>query len=181
MVHISAFSKAERAEFNQYWYSASTIESIVLELKQADLGRVAFLSTPSLFFALDDPKAVLFDFDASLGAQLGERFVHFDFRDLASLPTALLGQFDAVVVDPPFISAPVWEAYAEAARKLGKSDGPVKFLGTTVQENGELMKRLFGASEAPFKPAIPTLVYQYSLFANFSLQNRLAAPNPELA
>lgn len=40
----------------------------------------------------------------------------------------------------------------------------------TVAERGPLLESLLGLSEAPFKPSIPNLVYQYSLFLNFDAQ-----------
>lgn len=43
----------EKAEFNQYWYSQKTIDRIVEEIVRIG-GRVGFLSTPSLYFALPD-------------------------------------------------------------------------------------------------------------------------------
>ena len=39
-----------------------------------------------------------------------------------------------------------------------------------IAERGPLLESLLGLSEAPFKPSIPNLVYQYSLFLNFNPQ-----------
>ncbi len=57
----------EKADFNQYWYSQPTIAEFAAEV-QAHVGaggRCAFLSTPSIFFSLDDEAvkaaSVLFD------------------------------------------------------------------------------------------------------------------------
>lgn len=55
----------EKAEFNQYWYSKNTIDRIVEEIVRVG-GRIGFLSTPSLYFAL--PSSVresCFVFDVS--------------------------------------------------------------------------------------------------------------------
>lgn len=41
----------ERGDMNQYWYSASTLEAMVAEVEQK-AKRVAFLSTPSVYFSL---------------------------------------------------------------------------------------------------------------------------------
>ena len=174
-----AFRKKERAEFNQYWYSSKTIESISTSLSNIP-GPVAFLSTPSLFFAANLPDSVLFDYDASLGKDIPTHFVHYDFRDFSTVPKNFHSHFSAVVVDPPFITAEVWAAYASAARLLWQSDGPRLFLGTTVHENASMMRELFDASETVYKPSIPNLVYQYSLFTNFPVLGPLAFSNPEL-
>ena len=53
----------EKAELNQYWYSPHTIDVLVEEIRSVN-GSIAFLSTPSLYFALTDLERkdhVLFD------------------------------------------------------------------------------------------------------------------------
>jgi EEF1A lysine methyltransferase 1 len=57
-----------QAEFNQYWYSANTIDALIAEIESTCAGadqRVAFLSTPSVFFSLNDKelqsRSALFD------------------------------------------------------------------------------------------------------------------------
>ena len=74
-----------------------------------------------------------------------------------------------VVIDPPFISPSVWEDYAITAKCLLKADEGTLVLATTVEENAVLLKTLFGESckPAPFRPCIPNLVYQYSIFSNW--------------
>ena len=81
-------------------------------------------------------------------------------------------------MDPPFISPAVWEKYATTARLLARDDG-VRTIATTVDENAALMKRLFGGTPTVFRPSIPHLVYQYSVFTNFAACT-LSAKNPEL-
>ncbi len=175
----TGFRVKERTEFNQYWYSPKTIEAITSELKSVS-GPIAFLSTPSLFFSANLPDSVLFDFDASLGNTIPDSFVQYDYRDLSTIPEKFLNIFSAIVVDPPFITAEVWRAYASAAAVLWQASGPRLFLGTTVLENAGLMRDLFGASECLFKPSIPNLVYQYSLFTNFEMTGVLAGNNAEI-
>ena len=83
-----------------------------------------------------------------------------------------------IVIDPPFISESVWEQYANTARLLmTKSNANV--IATTVDENAELLKALFGCQSTTFKPSIPNLVYQYSVFTNFA-SDCLNARNPEI-
>jgi len=45
-------STSENGDFNQYWYSAKTIKAIVTEIEACGAKRIAFLSTPSLYFSL---------------------------------------------------------------------------------------------------------------------------------
>ena len=86
-------------------------------------------------------------------------------------------QFDLVVIDPPFITREVWEKYAEAAKMLLKEGGHC-FL-STIDENEAMIKELTGADRKAFRPSIPNLVYQYSLYATFSSEG-LEAKNPEI-
>ena len=44
---------AEKAEFNQYWYSTHTIQNIVHEICSVG-GKVGLVSTPSLYFSLPE-------------------------------------------------------------------------------------------------------------------------------
>lgn len=41
----------ENGDFNQYWYSAKTIEALVAEVEENST-KAAFLSTPSILFSL---------------------------------------------------------------------------------------------------------------------------------
>mmetsp|Transcript_9651 Transcript_9651/g.9716 ORF Transcript_9651/g.9716 Transcript_9651/m.9716 type:complete len:220 (-) Transcript_9651:47-706(-) len=50
---------------------------------------------------------------------------------------------------------------------------------TTVSENEEKLKQLFGVSIQKFKPSIPHLVYQYSLLTNFESEV-FSSINPEI-
>jgi hypothetical protein len=55
----------EDADYNQYWYSPSTIGQIVEDLVSRG-GKIGFLSTPSIYFSLpDELRAQCFVFDVS--------------------------------------------------------------------------------------------------------------------
>ena len=43
---------AENGDFNQYWYSPTTISQIIEGILEVGDPKVAFLSTPSLYFSL---------------------------------------------------------------------------------------------------------------------------------
>jgi hypothetical protein len=136
----------EKAEHNQYWYSQRTIAAMLAGVDEVLSGaadgaagatgggaprRVAFLSTPSLYFSMPAAAraggvaggghAVLDFDDAQFGSDPG--FVHYDFHKPTELPDALRGAFDLVVVDPPFITEEVWRAYAATANFLLKGGG----------------------------------------------------------
>lgn len=175
-------STEENADHNQYWYSAKTIEKIVEDLSTRKGSRIAFLSTPSLYFSLPEEDRALcfvFDFDRKWEADRG--FVFYDFNQPPeAIPAHLHGTFDAVVIDPPFITRDVWEKYAATANALlkrpplseavvsagGEAEG-CSVLCTTVFENAPLMDELFHAKPQAFMPSIPNLVYQYNLYTNY--------------
>lgn len=73
----------------------------------------------------------------------------------------------------------VWESYTAAIKLLLRPGGEGRVLCTTISENEPFMKELLGASPCAFKPSIPNLVYQYSLYVNYD-SKRLGAANPEL-
>ena len=101
----------------------------------------------------------------------------YDFNKPEELPAELHGTFHMVVIDPPFITREVWEKYTQAARILLKPDGIV--LGSTIDENEAFMKELLNCKRQAFRPSIPNLVYQYSLYASYESEG-LNTPNPEI-
>jgi hypothetical protein len=97
------------------WYSQPTISALTSECSRliaegsADF-KVAFLSTPSIYFALSEAErkqCFVFDYDKKWESDRG--FVFYDFNDQETLPKELHNTFDLVVIDPPFITREVWE------------------------------------------------------------------------
>lgn len=62
---------------------------------------------------------------------------------------------------------------------LLRPGGPGLVLCSTISENASFMKELLGANPCEFKPSIPNLVYQYSLYVNYD-SDRLGVANPEI-
>jgi hypothetical protein len=172
----------ENPAFNQYWYDSVTVDVIVEEL--SDLVRVgegegnppvriAFLSTPSIFHAACKRGLIkncfLFEFDPELLVENHSHYIKFDFRSL-EFEREIIGSFHVFVIDPPFISKEVIDAYANAYRILRTNDD-AKVIITSIAENEPLLHAAFGhrISSPPFKPTIPNLVYQYSLFVNYDV------------
>ncbi|CAK4079383.1 unnamed protein product [Aphanomyces euteiches] len=174
----------EKEELNQYWYSQQTIQYLALEILRQTPTAVAFLSTPTLFYACEDlskktqdagaarAELVLFDYDAAL-----PRVVHYDFHEPTNVSPGFEHHFDFVVIDPPFITEEVWTKYAMSARYLLAPHG--KLLLTTIAENASLMERLLGCTLRRFQPSIPHLVYQYGTYANYESE-ALDQVNPEI-
>lgn len=152
---------------------AAVKESI--SLKGGTSARVAFLSTPSLYFSLneqDRKQCTLFDFDTSLGA------TSYNYNNPTNIDAELHHIFDVIVVDPPFITQSVWESYAITVALLGVKENP-HIICTTVEANASLMERLFQCKLTRFQPSIPKLVYQYNTYANFN-SSTLSTINSEL-
>ena len=98
------------------------------------------------------------------------------------MPAALHHTFDYVVIDPPFITEDVWALYAETAHLLlAAADSPTspRILLSTIPENLPLLSSLLGVHLCRFRPSIPHLPYQYSLFTNYDSE-RLSALNSEI-
>lgn len=174
----------EKAHLNQYWYSRHTIETIGQELRARGGQQVAFLSTPSLFFAVshDIPGCHLFDFDEEFNEPTSGRFSKFDYRE-PRVDTDHRHKYDMVVIDPPFITEEVIRAYVGIYHVLAKTPRTL-LLFTTISENRTIVETSLGGNVfvAPFLPCIPNLVYQYHIFTNYEIQpeSGLAAANPEV-
>lgn len=175
----------ENPELNQYWYSKPTIRRMADEVRAhgapADAPgelQVAFVSTPSVFFALAAEErggSAVLDFDRKWEAEPG--FVFYDFNAPEAVPEALHHRFAMVVVDPPFIVRDAWEKYATTVRVLLAPGG--KILLSTIAENAAMMAELLDVRPTQFRPSIPNLVYQYALYTNYDSPG-LAEPNPEI-
>lgn len=183
----------ENKSMNQYWYSAQTVGRMVEVVRRCCLDGptpldCAFISTPSLFFALPRAERTncrVLDIDMKLAASSPKEFVYYDYNSPSKIPDELRGAFSAVVIDPPFITKDVWEKYAQAA-KLLLAGGAGLVMATTVVENASLLEELLGPGLKPnaFLPSIPHLPYQYALYTNFetpefSVRNEEIAGDPE--
>ena len=138
--------------------------------------RIAFLSTPSIYFSLKNKEikdnSVCMDLDENFGKKLKpECYFSYDFNKPELIPQEMHGTFDMVVVDPPFITREVWEKYTVAVKLLLPADENGKPKGnifcSTIDENKDFMKELLDVEPCVFRPSIPNLVYQYSFYTNF--------------
>lgn len=166
----------ERADLNQYWFSQPTLSTFV---EECDVnGRSALVSSPSVYFSLPEERrrnCKVFDFDRQWDSDPG--FVFYDFHQPEDLPEALRGAFSFVLIDPPFITREVWEKYAITARFLACEGA--RILCTTIAENAQLMAELLDLHPVLYRPGIPNLVYQYSIYVNYE-SDRLNELNPEI-
>jgi hypothetical protein len=132
---------------NQYWYSQGTVAALCSEIEahvgggSTAVGATAFLSTPSLFFAVSAAvreRSTLFEYDdrwCHAAALHGGRFVRYDYKEPLGNLDGCEGKFDLLVIDPPFIDRKVWTAFFRSAARLLAKDG--ELLLTTVAERQE--------------------------------------------
>jgi hypothetical protein len=167
----------EKEDINQYWFSEKTIDFIVNQITkhaEDENSKIAFVSTPSIFFSLDDSfkhKSKLFDYDDRL-LKRHANAVKFDFNefsDLAKNPE-FLDKFDFIMIDPPYINEPSWTKFAEFAKVIAQKSNDnikAKILTCSIAENKDLLKKLLDLEMKNYQPSIPHLVYQYNFFANY--------------
>lgn len=172
---------SERPDLNQYWYSAASIAALVSEVEH-HATKCAFLSCPSLYFALPEGSSLraqshVFEFDRQWENDRG--FVFYDFHRPLEVPIQMMDAFDYVVVDPPFITREVWSQYIETVQLLLKKGGKVLF--TSVLENHGMLEQGMdqGLYVPLFRPSIPHLTYQYHCFTSY-VATQLQFFNPEL-
>lgn len=168
---------SERADLNQYWFSFVTVAAFVAEVCETP-GPAALVSSPSVYFSLPEEvrqRCKVLDFDRQWEADPG--FVFYDFNEPEQLPLELCGQFEFILIDPPFITREVWEKFAATARFLARPGA--RLLCTTIAENQALLHDILGVWPASFRPSIPNLVYQYSTYINYPSE-RLDRLNAEI-
>jgi len=179
--HIEAELGGCDLALNQYWYSEITIETLshtIEETVGSGGGRVAFLSTPSLFFAVSEEvrsEAVLLEFDHKWDSHSGFRFYNFHEGVGAVQGTGdLLGQFKLCVIDPPYIDKAVWEKYITASDALLAPGG--QLLMTTIPENEAMLRsacakfavRDWDFQSHRFTPVNLNCVHKFAVFTTFA-------------
>ena len=180
---MNNFRKIEKFEFNQYWYSDATITAIITEIVSLKPIRVAFLSTPSLFAALvaHGIPCDVFDLDPDVSAGIADsrnRYIRYDYSN-PIMSHDFDNMYDVVVIDPPFISKEVLERYAVTTAQIKMH--AARIIVSSVIENDSILCKCFGPIRpVPFKPSIPNLIYQYSLFVNYeiAIDSPLGVMNP---
>ncbi|KAF8458547.1 putative N6-adenine methyltransferase-domain-containing protein [Kalaharituber pfeilii] len=167
-------------QMSQFWYDEPTRAALAEELSFADFGfrtrdagdagdaepiNVAIVSAPSVFVTLLNLQSagkiprhirpVLLEHDTRFAVLCppsapSPRFVEYDFMNPLDLPADLKGKFDAVLVDPPFLSEDCQTKAALTVRWLvkqvrGTEGEREKGVGTRVVVcTGERMAGLVG-------------------------------------
>ncbi|GAB5032926.1 n-adenine-specific dna methyltransferase 2 [Nannochloropsis oceanica] len=120
----------------QFWYSEETAKALLMEALShvTDGGVVAVLSAPSLMVPAQEleggkhfSKLQLFEIDERFGVQFPDNFYHYDYNAATVLPTKMLRQVTAFVIDPPRLNIDTLKEYFISTRLLAKpcTDGSV--------------------------------------------------------
>jgi hypothetical protein len=171
----------ETEEFNQYWFSESTIEFIINQVERYGKS-IAFISTPSIFFSVSpeiQEKSILFDYDEKFTKKHKNAKI-FDYRDFDESNLKINGffqNFDFIVVDPPFITKEVWQKYSDFIKIISTQDA--KILASSISENKGMLNEFLNLEIKNYQPSIPHLVYQYNFFTNYKDED-LDSANPEI-
>lgn len=144
-------------QLSQFWYTSETAEALATEVLSVDsneLGdppRVGVLCAPSVYpklLAQQAADAWLFEYDTRFEVLAGPKFVKYDYNYPFQLPQELRGTFDALIIDPPFLSDECEVKAATTARWLGKSDA--RFIVCSGAKMRDLLLRLYKARETKF-------------------------------
>eukprot|EP01114_Cavostelium_apophysatum_P001142 TRINITY_DN10978_c0_g2_i1.p1 TRINITY_DN10978_c0_g2~~TRINITY_DN10978_c0_g2_i1.p1 ORF type:complete len:236 (-),score=28.91 TRINITY_DN10978_c0_g2_i1:52-711(-) len=159
--------------FSQFWYTRDTANRIATEcIAQSNGGKIACLSTPSIFRALKalEPKEeyYVFEYDKRFSCY-GDRFIFYDYKAPHNFPSDFSHAFDVIVLDPPFLSEECFSKSSETVMSLLKKGGKVIIMTGSVME--PLILRIFKELDVHlcnFRPKHErALQNDFSCFANF--------------
>lgn len=189
---IEAFT--EDWQLSQFWYSAETVATLARELialgreRAAARGaadcRLACVCAPSVYVALramlaDAPggvRAAVFEIDERF-ALYGDEYARYDYTQPHEVAVHWRGAFDAILIDPPFLSEECLARVAETVALLKREpDVPVILCsGAVMAEHAE---RLLGLRVIAYRPQhARNLSNPFHCFISYADSSRLdAAP-----
>jgi EEF1A lysine methyltransferase 1 len=183
---MSAFGEDWNA--SQFWYIPGTASTLARALLASSPKRIAVVSAPSVFAALKQvlheethtagsskngagPDLTLLEYDNRFA--VWPEFIHYDYTSPTRLPANLRGAFDAIIVDPPFLSDECQTKAALTVRWLSQnwSQEGLRLIACTGERMGPLVKRLYGpvgVRETNFVVQhASSLSNEFRCFANF--------------
>jgi hypothetical protein len=148
---IQAFQ--ENWQLSQFWYSPSTIDILVEEIKTqvTNTALVACIACPSVYVQLRNEikNTVLLEFDTRFSV-FGDQFIHYDYSFPLHLDTNLKHKFEFIILDPPFLSLECFEKSCETVKFLLAPGGKILVCTGLVME--ELIKTRLGCLLQSFEP-----------------------------
>lgn len=167
-------------QLSQFWYDENTSRKLVAEgiaaaLKsEANPARIGCVSSPTLvnfFHETEEYKngqieLTLFEFDSRFGLKFPTEFVLYDYKQPTDLPVELLGKFDVIIADPPFLAAECLIKTSHSIRLLGKENVKVILCTGAIME--DYAARLMAMHRTSFEPKHSNnLANDFSCFANY--------------
>lgn len=156
----------ESWQLSQFWYSAKFVHELSqlifrLISPSAEIptsakavkdtfgdARVAFLCCPTAWVGFVHEyhslrsQAFVFEVDKRFHALSKTSFVYYNLHEPEAVPKEMLGTFDVLVADPPFLNADTQGKVAQTARLLAKKDA--KFLLCTGESIADEARRMYG-------------------------------------
>ncbi|KAJ8714261.1 hypothetical protein PYW08_007881 [Mythimna loreyi] len=166
----------ENWQLSQFWYDEATVQALV---KVADRlvdrgGRVALISCPTLFVPVkrqlgDKATVTLLEYDRRFEVHAPD-FVFYDYNSPDKLPPEVLGAYDLVIADPPFLSEECITKTSQTIKLMAK-EKIVVCTGAVMQDK---VKELLGLNLCQFRPHHRNnLANEFSCYANFNLDDIL--------
>ncbi|GFG37590.1 hypothetical protein Cfor_12677 [Coptotermes formosanus] len=158
-------------QLSQFWYDDETAEYLSREALKAagPTGKIALISCPTLYKNLKSEahnnQVTLFEFDKRF-AIYGEDFILYDYNTPLDIPCHFAGNFDVVVVDPPFLSEECLTKTAVTVKFLAKH----KIILCTGANMEELAKKLLDVRKCEFEPHHKNnLANEFYCYANYDI------------
>ncbi|CAI5445730.1 unnamed protein product [Caenorhabditis angaria] len=175
-------SISEDWQLSQFWYNDDTSRKLVREgittalknVQNSEIPYIGCVSSPTLvrfFHETEEYKSGkfhlrLFEYDDRFGLKFPDEFVHFDYKSPTVLPPELVGKFDVIIADPPFLAAECLIKTAHSVRLLGKPDVKIVLCTGAIME--DYAARLLAMHRTEFEPKhANNLANDFACFANY--------------
>lgn len=170
-------------QLSQFWYNDRTkrlLAGVCAQLVQPGASpplSIALLSCPSLYDRIRaaNPAGTvsLFEFDARFAAY-GRDFVHFDYKRGSAADVEYLqphhGQYDVIIVDPPFLAEECIERMSHIVRRLRRDEHSSKVVLCSGQVVADWAAEHMALRPCQFHPEHERqLGNEFTSYANFDL------------
>ncbi|CAB3401672.1 unnamed protein product [Caenorhabditis bovis] len=161
-------------QLSQFWYDEATSRRLVDEALATKCSNIACVSSPTLMQFFHETQEYkngeislkVFEFDTRFGLKFPDEFVFYDYKKPTEIPKQLLGAFDLVIADPPFLAAECLIKTSHTVRLIGKPD--VKVILCTGAIMDDYASRLLGMHRTSFEPHhANNLANDFACFANY--------------
>lgn len=175
-------------QLSQFWYNdatKSTLAKVCLKLILERAGQmptsdvqVALLSCPSLYKSVKSihPNGTvkLFEFDKRFST-FNDDFVYYDYNQ-AAIESGYLqqyaGQFDIILVDPPFLSEECIQAVSVLVNRFRKNDSSIVLCSGDIVS--DWAKTFMNLKKCAFRPQHErNLANEFGSYANFDLDGMI--------